>query len=225
MSSPAPLPERGGSRNPESSPRRPFDFHAIAEVFAAQGFHEASMNEIARRAKVAKPTIYRYFASKEELCDATVDAVCEDLLQHLFAAYDRAEGLPLRELIEVAIAAYLDYARERPAALRLLLDSGIPRSSAAAQRVDETFAAITARVGELFRTELADRGIASTVGADVLATVTVASAQQVGRELTERPEWDPDAVLDLVTELWSNALANLSRRSLSRVDRAAARRG
>lgn len=94
---------------------------------------------------------------------------------------------------------------------------GIPRSSSAA-RVEGTFTAITARVSELFRTELAERGIETSAGADVLATMTVASAQQVGRELTRHPDWDEPAVLALVTELWTRALTSLSRRALARVD-------
>ena len=36
-------------------------------IFAKKGFHEATISEIARKAKVSEATIYEYFSSKEEL--------------------------------------------------------------------------------------------------------------------------------------------------------------
>ncbi|MEN3303966.1 MAG: hypothetical protein V7603_168 [Micromonosporaceae bacterium] len=40
---------------------------AAVSVFAAHGFHHASMDEIANRAGISKPMVYAYFGSKEEL--------------------------------------------------------------------------------------------------------------------------------------------------------------
>jgi AcrR family transcriptional regulator len=40
---------------------------AAVAVFAANGFHNASMDEIASRATISKPMVYAYFGSKEEL--------------------------------------------------------------------------------------------------------------------------------------------------------------
>ena len=46
---------------------------AATSVFAAQGFATADVQEIAKKTGVGKGTIYRYFASKEELFLAAVD--------------------------------------------------------------------------------------------------------------------------------------------------------
>jgi AcrR family transcriptional regulator len=40
---------------------------AAVAVFAANGFHHASMDEIAARAGISKPMVYAYFGSKEDL--------------------------------------------------------------------------------------------------------------------------------------------------------------
>src|SRR6195952_5247896 len=40
---------------------------AAQELFRKFGYHKTSVNEIARRAKIAKATIYKYFESKEDV--------------------------------------------------------------------------------------------------------------------------------------------------------------
>jgi AcrR family transcriptional regulator len=40
---------------------------AAQELFRKFGYHKTSVNEIARKAKIAKATIYKYFNSKEEI--------------------------------------------------------------------------------------------------------------------------------------------------------------
>lgn len=40
---------------------------AARELFRKFGYHKTSVNEIAKKAKIAKATIYKYFASKEDI--------------------------------------------------------------------------------------------------------------------------------------------------------------
>lgn len=49
------------------------------QVFQKKGFHAASMESIASRARVSKGLAYNYFASKEELLAATVDLWIDEL--------------------------------------------------------------------------------------------------------------------------------------------------
>jgi AcrR family transcriptional regulator len=65
---PAPLTDANGKR------RR--ILNAAQELFAELGFEAASMEAIARRARVSKGTLYNYFASKEDLL---VEAVAESM--------------------------------------------------------------------------------------------------------------------------------------------------
>ena len=43
---------------------------AAQDLFRKYGYHKTSVNEIAKRAKIAKATIYKYFESKELLLQA-----------------------------------------------------------------------------------------------------------------------------------------------------------
>lgn len=42
------------------------------ELFRKYGYHKTSVNEIAKKARIAKATIYKYFESKEQVLDSIV---------------------------------------------------------------------------------------------------------------------------------------------------------
>ncbi|WP_443938083.1 TetR/AcrR family transcriptional regulator [Pedobacter sp. MW01-1-1] len=43
---------------------------AAKELFRKYGYHKTSVNEIAKKARIAKATIYKYFESKEQVLDS-----------------------------------------------------------------------------------------------------------------------------------------------------------
>ncbi len=51
---------------------------AARELFRKYGYHKTSVNEIAKKAKIAKATIYKYFESKEML----LRAILMDYIRH-----------------------------------------------------------------------------------------------------------------------------------------------
>ncbi len=53
---------------------------AALEVFSAKGYHEATMDEVARQAQVSKGALYLYFPSKQALFAALVEAGVDVLL-------------------------------------------------------------------------------------------------------------------------------------------------
>jgi AcrR family transcriptional regulator len=212
---------RGGTRNPESHPRRPFDYQAIAAAFAAEGFHRASMDSIAQRAGVAKPTLYRYFGSKEELLRTAIDAECDRMVEHLFAAYESARELPLAEQIKANTDACFAYVRDNPHTFELLFQSNLAGSASVSAPMESTFDRVVERMGRIFREQLAAHGSPHGQVADILAAAVVGAAYFVARDLSRRREWDQHAVLDLIAELWTRALSGVSRGTLARADRPA----
>jgi AcrR family transcriptional regulator len=58
------------------------------EVFAEKGYHDASLDEIAARAGIAKGTVYLHFTSKEDLLAALV----EQQIVEFLAQVDRVTG-------------------------------------------------------------------------------------------------------------------------------------
>ena len=62
---------------------------AAVEVFAARGFHQASMDEISETAGVSKPMLYAYLGSKDELFLACVRREATRLTEAISGAADR----------------------------------------------------------------------------------------------------------------------------------------
>ena len=62
-----PKRRRAGSRGVPRTVREPQILEVAGRVFAARGYHAASMEEIAGQAGVTKPLVYAYFGSKEGL--------------------------------------------------------------------------------------------------------------------------------------------------------------
>jgi AcrR family transcriptional regulator len=59
---------------------------AASRIFARQGYEDASVEEIAFAAGIGKPTVYRYFPSKEALFEAAFGYALDDLESRLDAA-------------------------------------------------------------------------------------------------------------------------------------------
>ncbi|MEY5099914.1 MAG: hypothetical protein RJA36_2633 [Pseudomonadota bacterium] len=81
--------------------RRQAILQAAAEVFRESGFERALMSDISARVGCSKPTLYSYFASKEELFSAVVFDATEHEFQATFAALD-----PAQESIELALERF-----------------------------------------------------------------------------------------------------------------------
>lgn len=52
---------------------------AARELFARQGFHDTTLEDIARHAEFGKGTIYNYFSSKEDLFYGIIDRLSADV--------------------------------------------------------------------------------------------------------------------------------------------------
>jgi AcrR family transcriptional regulator len=91
-------PVEAGPRWRRRKATRPAEITAAAlEVFAERGFAAARLEEVARRAGVAKGSIYLYFATKEALLLAVVRSA---IVPHVEAVRGSAEAFegPLAEL-------------------------------------------------------------------------------------------------------------------------------
>ena len=82
-----------------------------AEVFSERPFHEVLTDHISARLKIGKGTLYRYFASKEELYFASIF----EGLQGMQEAIDRVvrEPGPLEQTIEALARTLIGYFWER----------------------------------------------------------------------------------------------------------------
>ena len=74
------------------------------DVFAGEGYHQTSMNQIAEAAGITKPVLYQHFVSKRELYLALIEEAGERLL-HIITAPSITETNGRRR-VELGFLAY-----------------------------------------------------------------------------------------------------------------------
>src|SRR5437870_11064570 len=85
--------------------RREEILDAALEEFAARGLHGASTEDIARRAGISQPYIFRLFGTKKELFKATVSRCFRETLEIFQRA---AEGKRGEEALKAMGDAYIE---------------------------------------------------------------------------------------------------------------------
>ena len=80
---------------------------AALEVFSSRGFHGATVDEVAERARLGKGTVYRHFSSKRELFSELIRSKVAELEEAVTGAIDpRADVL---ETIETYLRIYFGF--------------------------------------------------------------------------------------------------------------------
>lgn len=122
-----------GTRLPRRARRNQL-LGAAQEVFVAQGYHSAAMDDIAERAGVSKPVLYQHFPGKLELYLALLDQHCESLLQAVRTALASTTDNKLR--VAATMDAYFAYVEDEGGAFRLVFESDLTNEPAVRERVD-----------------------------------------------------------------------------------------
>jgi AcrR family transcriptional regulator len=104
----APLARKPRVHKPRRAPRSARDviLKAATEVFIEHGFTGSSIDHIAARAGVSKPTIYSHFDGKEKLFVAILNAVCDS-----FAAPIMDPGADTEDLSGMLVKIAYGYTR------------------------------------------------------------------------------------------------------------------
>jgi AcrR family transcriptional regulator len=91
-------------------------------VFAARGFREASMDEIAEAAGISKPMLYSYFGSKEGLYFAFVNLAYREVIVAIDTAVTEAiaAGGRAEQQLRAGTRAYYRYVSEHRDGFRVL---------------------------------------------------------------------------------------------------------
>ena len=106
-------------RNKEQNNRRAEILKAAEEIFSLNGYHKADMNEIAKRANIAKGTVYLYFPSKKELFISTIKEGLEALSQKIITELENIDNSV--ERIKKAISTHMLYLKDHQALYKILL--------------------------------------------------------------------------------------------------------
>lgn len=110
------------SRLPRSE-RREQLVAAAREVFVQQGYHAASMDQIAERAGVSKPLLYQHFPSKLSLYTALIEVACDEMIEAARSAL--ASTTNNEERVRATVRLWYEFAAEDGPAFRLIFDSDL----------------------------------------------------------------------------------------------------
>ncbi|MEM9123668.1 MAG: TetR/AcrR family transcriptional regulator, partial [Pseudomonadota bacterium] len=78
---------------------------AAAGLFAEQGYSGTTLDGVAARLGITKPTLYYYFANKEEILIACMSSAYESVVEHALVG---AKNLSARDQLFTVAGAYLD---------------------------------------------------------------------------------------------------------------------
>ena len=96
---------------------------AAQEVFVANGYHGAAMDEIAETAHVSKPVLYQHFPSKRELYLALLDSHLDILIALLMGALNSTTDNKQR--VQAIMRAYFRFIARDDQAHRLVFESDL----------------------------------------------------------------------------------------------------
>lgn len=122
-----------GGRMPRNA-RRAQLLESALEVFVAQGYHAAAMDDIAERAGVSKPVLYQHFPGKLELYLALLDQSCDTIVDACREALESTEDNKQR--VAATMHVFYDYVASAHGAFRLVFESDLTSEPAVRERVD-----------------------------------------------------------------------------------------
>jgi AcrR family transcriptional regulator len=156
---------------------------AAIQLFATRGFHETSMSEVAREAKVSKALIFWHFKTKEELFLAVLNKLLEP---YVIDFAEESENLDECEQIRKLIAGYVNFVRENASSVSFFL-----RRFMNGEEMPDAFTEQIRRLYELYTALLTDR---------------IRLAQEKGLSSRSQP---PDVLANFVLAALNGLLINL----------------
>jgi AcrR family transcriptional regulator len=181
--------------------RREQILDVAVQVFARQGFHGTSMNDVAEVAGVTKPVLYQHFDSKQDLYLALMSEAGKRMLATITAA---AAGAPTgRAKTEAGFTAYFRWVAEHRDAFLLLFGSRASRDEESTDAIRRLTNQAAAAVEPLIEADI-DPDHRRT-----LAHGLVGLAEGVSRHLVEQGRsFDPVVLAQQVADLaWAGLRA------------------
>jgi len=186
-----------GVRLPRSA-RRAQLLAAAQDVFVANGYHAAAMDEIAERAGVSKPVLYQHFPGKLELYLALLESHVDALVASVRSAMESTTDNKQR--VVAAVSAFYDFVDNEGQAYRMVFESDLRGEPAVQQAIERATSASVDAITETIMADAAldrDRARLLAVGLTGLSQVTARFWLDTDRRVSKE-----DAVALISTLAW-----------------------
>lgn len=195
------------ARLPREERRRQL-LQAAHEVFVANGYHGAAMDEIAETARVSKPVLYQHFPGKRELYLALLDHHLESLTAMLTAALNSTNDNKLR--VHATMDAYYRFISQESQAHRLVFESDLNNDPDVSKRLEDFNAQLASAIAAV----IADDTKLSEVEATLLGRALAGMAQISARYwLQADNELERDTAVDLIYRLAWRGISRFPKES------------
>lgn len=150
---------------------------AAREVFGEKGYRRTEVEEVARRAGVTKPVIYRHFpGGKAEIYRKVLDEHLAVLLSALWQAIGSSQEP--QEALRRGIGAYVCFAEDNPEAFHLLVDGSPQLDAGIGERVAEVRSTIAKELSRAIARVLVTKDLPSE-GAPIYAHALLGGVESV----------------------------------------------
>jgi AcrR family transcriptional regulator len=192
--------------------RRGTILESALAVFSARGYHNASIDDIAREAGISKALIYEHFSSKLELYTNLLQDHADELFARLAGAVAETQSGEAR--LATGLAAFFSFVEERRDAWRILFREAAEPEVAAV--LDRIVAEVTAVVATLIAEDPGARSrVESQADRDqaiqLLAQMLVGAIQTVANWWADHREVPPERLLEIAMDFAWVGLERLSQ--------------
>jgi AcrR family transcriptional regulator len=149
---------------------------AVGRAVAEKGYAAATIDDIVRGAGVSKKTFYEHFSDKLECFLAAYEAASDELLAHVRAAQDGANG-PWLARTRAGIHAYLRWLAAEPALARVFLIEVAAAGPEALERRE--------RLRDRYAERMRELQVANSVPHEIFHAVVAGADDLVVRRLRE----------------------------------------
>lgn len=188
-------------RRLSATDRRAAILDSALEVFSRNGYHGASIDEIAQQAGISKALIYEHFPSKKDLHVSLLERHTQDIFERL--AQSAATPDPGEVRMRAGVDAFLEWSETHPQAFRLLFRDTFERDVAdVLVRLQQQ---ATAAIAGLMASEpiVTHKGLTDSerrMAVDIFAQQLSGAVQSLAIWWREHPDVERSFVVDRVME-------------------------
>jgi AcrR family transcriptional regulator len=175
-------------------------------VFGRGGFHQVSMDTVAKEAGVTKPILYDHFPSKKELYLSLLEADLAALHEKVRTAIESAPGN--RERIRGSFQAYFEFVDEHAEGFRILMQEAVGADRDYQERVSLVRGDILHDVTEVIERE--SQGRLAQGEARVVALGLIGMVETVAQNDLTAPAGGRSAELDTLVRLAWRGISGLT---------------
>ena len=175
-------------------------------VFGRGGFHQVSMDTVAKEAGVTKPILYDHFPSKKELYLSLIEDDLAVLHQKVRTAIDSSPGN--RERIRASFEAYFGFVDEHAEGFRILMQEAIGADRDFQERISLVRDDILKEVTEVIERE--SRGNLTQGDARVVALGLIGMVETVAQKDPGGPAEERQNAVDTLVRLAWRGISGLT---------------